>query len=155
MKKIILLPLMALALAISPVAFADKMCPCMDIQKMEKELNLTADQKNKIMEIRKQAKEQMKATWEQMKALHQQKKELVRSEKMDQAKLDELVNQKKELMASMMKTKIMTQHQIYNVLDENQKEKFAAMMDKWEQKKMEKMEKMKNMEDDSDDETDE
>lgn len=148
MKKIILLPFMAFALAISPVTFAkSKSCPCMDVQKLEKELNLTSEQKNKIMEIRKQAKEQMKGKWEEMKNLYKQKKELVRSEKMDEAKLDELINQKKEIIATMMKTKIMTKHQIYNVLDAKQKEQYAAMMDKWEHKKMEKM---KNMDDDDD-----
>lgn len=142
MKKLLLLPVMMIALAVSPVTFAKyKTCPCQDVKKMEKELNLTAEQKKKIKEIRKEAKDKMKAKWAEKKAIYKQKQELVRAEKLDEGKVDELVNQKKEIMASIMKTKITMQHDIYHVLDEGQKQKLSKMMDEWHQKKMEKKNK--------------
>ncbi|MCP0913451.1 MULTISPECIES: Spy/CpxP family protein refolding chaperone [Legionella] len=142
MKQIILLPLLALSLAFSPVTFANKgdgHCTCMHMKKMMQELNLTPEQQTKIKEIKDNAKSNMQAKREEMMSLKKQMKELVRSEKMDEAKLDQLINQKKELMASKMKAKIMMKNQIYNVLDAQQKAKFAAMMDKWEQEKSQEM----------------
>lgn len=129
MKKILTLSAVLLAFFMN-TAFANLGgggCGCM--AQMMQDLNLTADQQQKINQIRDQTKSQMQSQKDQMRALKGQINDLIKSEKIDEAKLDSLVNQKKDLMASMMKAKIKMKNQIYNVLDAQQKTKFAAMLD--------------------------
>ncbi|AHE67259.1 P pilus assembly/Cpx signaling pathway, periplasmic inhibitor/zinc-resistance associated protein [Legionella oakridgensis ATCC 33761 = DSM 21215] len=133
----ILLPALALSLAFSAPSFADKnggQCPCMRLQKLSQELDLTADQQAKIKAIKEQAQKDMSANEADMKNIRSQIKELIQSEKIDEDKLNKLIEQKKEIIASAMKTKIMMKNQIYNVLNAQQKAKFSALMDKWESK---------------------
>ncbi len=145
-KKMILLPALALSLTFSVPSFADQhengQCPCMRMQKISQELNLTADQKEKIKAIKEEARKSLQANKEEMISIRTQVKELIKSDKIDEAKLNKLLEQKKEILASKMKTKIMMKNQIYNVLNAQQKAKFSAMMDKWENKWKNKMKKM-------------
>ncbi|WP_207384182.1 Spy/CpxP family protein refolding chaperone [Legionella nagasakiensis] len=114
----------------------------MRMQKISQELNLTADQKEKIKAIKEEARKSLQANKEEMISIRTQVKELIKSDKIDEAKLNKLLEQKKEILASKMKTKIMMKNQIYNVLNAQQKAKFSAMMDKWENKWKNKMKKM-------------
>lgn len=163
-KKLLLVPALVLSLSTSPIALAniDKNqgegscnCPKMQMKKqMMQELNLTDAQKKQFETIKDETKEQMKSVYDQMKDLRNQIKELVTSDKMDQSKLDELVNKKKELYAERVKIKLQAKNKMYNVLNAEQKQKFSAMMEKLEQKKMERMKQMQNNQDSTSDDAD-
>lgn len=102
---------------------------CKKMQKLETELNLTATQKEKITEIKKQSKDEFKSTLNELKALKKEMKDFVKSETMDDKKLDELVTKKTELTGKLMKIKLKMKHEIYNILDEDQKTKFNKIME--------------------------
>jgi protein CpxP len=147
-KKIIWLPIIALSLLFSQASFshnehAGHKHVCM--KNAYQELNLSADQKSKISSIKAQARENMKGKWQEMHAIHQQMREVVRTNKLDHSKVDSLISRKKELVGSMMKTKLETRHQIYNVLDEKQKGKFDSLTKKCEMQHMNKKHNMQHM----------
>ncbi len=159
-KKIMFLPALALSMIFSHSTFADedmlkdKQCPCIKIQKMKQELNLTPEQHDKIKAFKEKLKDDKKAKKEQLMSINKQVRELVKEDKLDEAKLDQLINQKTEIMASMMKNNIKLKHEIYGVLDSKQKKQFSAIMEQWEKKHMKKMDMMRhdvNNDDDDDD----
>lgn len=146
LKKIIMCSSLALTLAIStPLVFADtataeptKTTMCqkrMDF--MAKTLQLDSTQQAKIKEIHDGAKAQMQANWQQMKGLRDQMKQLVASDKLDQDKLNTLVEQKTALMGTMMKARATMMNQVYNVLNDQQKKQFHEAMNKWDAQKKE------------------
>lgn len=134
-KKIFALIALSLSLILSQVAFADS-CNGEKMKKMFQSLNLDSAQQEKIKAIKDQLRESQKSNWEQMKTIRSQIHDLIKSDKLDESKLDSLIAQKKELMATMMKTRIMAKNQIYNVLNAQQKTKFEQMMKEWEEKRM-------------------
>jgi len=97
------------------------------MENMVQKLDLTADQKEKMMTMKKQAKAEMKAKHDEMHAIHKEMGPLVETDKMDEAKLDALIQQEKEVVASMTKNKMMLKHQFYGVLDAKQKAMFSTM----------------------------
>ena len=97
-------------------------------------LKLDEAQKAKIEAIREQAKATVRSTKEQMKELRAQMMQLIQSDNMDEAQLDSLINKKKDLIGSMMKTKAMAKHQIYIILNPQQKVQFQQMMKQWEER---------------------
>ncbi len=136
-KKIMWIPAALLSLTMSQASFADhhgmmsdKMsCPCINMHEATEELNLTAIQKEQIKAIKEQSKSTFEATRQQMQAIRTQMHDLIKSDKIDEAKLTDLVNQKTAMMATMMKEKAMMKNKIYNLLDVKQKEKYAGMME--------------------------
>lgn len=104
------------------------------MKKMLSTLKLDDAQKAKIESIREQAKANQKANWEQMKALKVEMNQLIQSDTMDQAQLDSLITKKKDLIGSMMKAKAMAKHEIYTILNPQQKIQFQQMMKQWEEK---------------------
>lgn len=142
-KKMMWIAAFAISLIFGQAAFADthveksgKTCGCWGerFKQMVDTLKLDDSQQAKIKAIKEQAKASEKSNWEQMKALRVQIDQLVQSDNVDQAKLDGLINQKKELFGSMMKTKIMAKHQIYGVLNAQQKKQYQQMVKQWEEK---------------------
>ncbi|WED44503.1 Spy/CpxP family protein refolding chaperone [Legionella cardiaca] len=112
-------------------------CGCADrMHKMMSSLNLDATQQTKINAIKSQLKETLKSNWDQMKSIRSQIHELVTSDTMDDSKLNSLIDQKKELLAQMMKAKIKAKQQIYSLLNTQQKSQFKQMMQQWEEKRM-------------------
>ncbi|MCX7115315.1 MAG: Spy/CpxP family protein refolding chaperone [Gammaproteobacteria bacterium] len=147
MIKKMLLPALVLSLSFSQAAFSHEShqtgCPydhC--VRAAVKSVHLTKDQQTKVDAMKAEMKASLHGKWSEMKELHAQAKVLIRSEKMDEAKLDTLINQKKELMGSIMKTKIMMKHHMYNVLDAKQKASLSTKMDQCEKEKMDAMKKM-------------
>jgi Spy/CpxP family protein refolding chaperone len=125
----------------SQAIFADEhdksySCPkmAMMMDKLKSELNLTEEQQQKIEMFKKQMMDQIEANKAKLKSIRDQMHELVRAPQLDQTKLDTLVNEKKEILGTMMKNKITMKHQIYNMLTEEQKKKWDEMMQKWESK---------------------
>ncbi|GGI75714.1 Spy/CpxP family protein refolding chaperone [Legionella impletisoli] len=155
-KSLILLSVLTLTLSFSPMTFAESEmkgeCPCKRMEHMKKltqGLNLTADQKKQIDAIKEDAKKQMMQLHEQKMALKKQFHDLITADKLDESKVDELVNKKKEIYAEKVRLMVETKNKIYNVLNAEQKQKFENMMDKWQQKRMDAMKKMQNQNDNS------
>ncbi|WP_133129272.1 Spy/CpxP family protein refolding chaperone [Legionella yabuuchiae] len=155
-KSLVLLPILALSLSFSPITYADTQmkaeCPCKRMEQMKKitkDLDLTADQKKQIDAIKEDSKKQLMDIHQQMMNLKKQMKDLVTVDKLDESKVDELVNQKKELVAEKTKLMLQTKNKIYNVLNAEQKQKYESMLEQWQQKRMDAMKKMQNQKDTS------
>lgn len=132
-NRLLVLPTLVLTLATSQIAFAHsgEFAKCM--KDAYKSLNLTTEQQNKINTLKDQVKTNLKDKEVQMKAMHEQVKALVQADTLDQSKLDALINQKKEIIGDMMKSKIMMRHEVYHLLTPKQKEQFATHVEKCEQ----------------------
>ncbi|MBA4696169.1 MAG: Spy/CpxP family protein refolding chaperone [Legionella sp.] len=98
------------------------------MKKMMHELNLDKAQQDKIKSIKDELKVSQKSNWDQMRGLHKQVHEIIQSNTLDNAKLDQVVDQKKELLGRMMKAHITAKQQMYNVLNDKQKAKLNQMM---------------------------
>lgn len=146
-KKIISLLALLFSLTFTQIAFADKdatnaSCGCKN--NIYKKLELTPEQQTQIKAIREQANIIKIAKQKEMLSVNNQIQELIKADKLDEAKLDSLLNQKKELMASMIKNKVIVKHQIYNIFTAPQKEKYNEMMKAWEQKRLQKLNNVQN-----------
>lgn len=135
-KKIILLPALMLSLAFSQGAFSheDEMMKLKEhhvcMHHAVSQLNLTQDQKTKIKTIKEQAKQEMKKAKSELHAIRMKMRPLVDTDTLDVAKLDALIQQKKDIIGAVMKTKLMAKHQMYTILDAKQKVMFNEMATK-------------------------
>lgn len=91
-------------------------------------LNLNADQQARIKAIKDQLKSDTKDTWDQLDDVRGQIHALMQSDKVDEAKLDSLVDKKIELLGKGMKAKIKAKNQMYNVLTAEQKTQFQSLL---------------------------
>ncbi|KGP63459.1 hypothetical protein EP47_05560 [Legionella norrlandica] len=133
-KKYIWLTAFAFLLTLGQPVFADtndnnqsKPCLCRDFKKQFSKLNLTQEQKAKIKAIKTQARSITKANYKQLKVIKQQINALIMSEKIDEAKLDNLISQRNKITGAMLKNRIMMKNQIYNVLTNEQKLQYKNM----------------------------
>lgn len=108
--------------------------PMMKMMMIENKLNLTQEQKDKLKSFRVQNQAQLQGSREKMKTLRNEMHELVKSDKIDEAKLDSLIAQKKELMGELMKNKVMMHHQLYSILNDSQKQQLEAMRNNMQSK---------------------
>lgn len=150
-RKIVSLLVLVASIALSQITFADSnttksdtksSCPCKN--KFYKKLDLTPEQQTQINAIREQANVLRAAKQKEMQALDNQIQDVSRADQLDEAKLDALLNLKKEIMASLIKSKIMVKHQVYNVLTAQQKEKYNEMMKDLESKRLQKLNNLQN-----------
>ena len=145
-KRIFWVAALALSLLFGQTAFANsseeksgKSCGCGDnMKRLVESLKLDDKQQASLKAIKEQTKESEKANWQQMKDVRLQIDQLVQSDKMDENKLNELINKRAELFAAMIKTKVMAKHQIYTLLNAQQKTQYQQMMKQWEDKQMSK-----------------
>ncbi|WP_298622121.1 Spy/CpxP family protein refolding chaperone [uncultured Legionella sp.] len=140
-KKFIWLSVCALALIIGQPSFAcpaeknpTKHCHCNDIKSSANQLNLSDEQKAKIKTIKSQARVSFKANRDKLKALRQQINTLARAEKIDEAKLDNLISQISKIKSAQLKNHILMRHQIYTLLTDKQKQQYQEIMKQHEQK---------------------
>lgn len=56
---------------------------------------------------------------------------MIQSNKIDEAKLDSLIEKISKIRGSMLKNRIMMQHQMFSLLNEKQKAKFLELKKKW------------------------
>lgn len=134
-KKLIGIPtLVALSLSFSPLAFSDNFGPMKCMQEVMRQLKLTPDQESKIGALKVKFKESMGDKETQMRVLHGQIRMMVQSDNMDESKLDALISEKKDLIGTIMKNKIMLDHQIYVLLDISQKGMFINGVNNCEKK---------------------
>ena len=135
-KKFIWLSAITLILSLVQPSFActgnDKHCNTHHrFDKLAKELNLTTDQKAKIKAYREQVRAHLKSNYAQLRSLREQINNLVKADTIDEAKLDSLIEQVNKIRGSMLKRKVMMQHEMYTLLNEKQKAKFLELKKKW------------------------
>jgi len=153
-KKIISSTVLAFFLSFNQAAFAmtsttdsNKQCSCGErFKNMMASLNLTPEQKDKIKAIKAQARQALKGKVKEMRSIRMQINTIVRSDTVDETKLDALINQKKDMIGNFMKHRAMVKHQIYMLLNDKQKAQLQQMSNKW----AEKMDKMHMQHDDDD-----
>lgn len=138
-KKLIWLSALVFAFVLGQPGFAcDKSNPhCSMHQRFDKlaqELQLTPEQKAKMKTYKEQARASMKANHAQLKALRGQINTLVKSDKIDEAKLNGLVEQVNKIRGNMLKNRIMMQHELYSILTDKQKAKYQELKQGWEKK---------------------
>ncbi|WP_454780828.1 Spy/CpxP family protein refolding chaperone [Legionella sp. WA2022007384] len=136
MKKLIWLSTIALVLILGQPSFAcigdSKNCNSPHrFDKLAQELNLTADQKAKLKAYKENAKANFKENYAQLRLLRSQINSLVQTDKIDEAKLDALIEKVNIIRASMLRSKIMMQHKMFALLNDNQKAKFLELKKKW------------------------
>lgn len=98
---------------------------------LAQELDLTANQKAQIKAYKKEARASYKEHYAKLRSLRNQVNSLVQSDKIDESKLDNLVEQINTIRGSMLKSRIMMQHKLYTLLNEKQKAKFLELKKKW------------------------
>ncbi|MDP1604715.1 MAG: Spy/CpxP family protein refolding chaperone [Legionella sp.] len=138
-KKIVLLPLVALSFNLAQPVFADEVktpaastCTCKPMDKMANVLNLDDNQVAQIKSIKAKARADRKANIEKLHAIRVQIKGLILSKTMDETQLDNLINQKTAILNAMMKARVISKNQIYNILNPKQQLAFQQMMKDWE-----------------------
>ena len=119
-------------------------CSCTCNKPSVKELHLSAEQETKIKAIREQASVVKAMNMKAMLTIHNQIEKLIRIGKLDDIKLDVLLDQKKDIMATMIKNRILVKHEIYSVLTPQQKTQYDGMMLTWEKNNMEKLDNMQD-----------
>lgn len=137
-KKFIWLSIVVLSLTIGQTSFAcatDKNktahCDCKQgSSRTTDKLNLTDEQKVKIQALKTQNLQTFKTNIQKLKAIRPQIISLINSDKMDETKLDALLAQRSQIKNSMVKNRIMMQHQIYSLLTEEQKSKYRDLTKK-------------------------
>lgn len=140
MKKLIWLATFTLAFILGQPSFAScdkdqKHCSAHQrFDKLATALELTPEQKEKIKTYKEQARASMKENHTQLKALRSQITVLVKSDKIDEAKLDDLVAQVNKIKGAMLKSRIMMQHELYTLLTDKQKAKYQELKQQWEDK---------------------
>ncbi len=133
-KKFIWLVTLLLTLILGQSSYADcdkNQKHCNKFNQLTTELNLTAEQQEKVKEFKKQSKNSMKESYKQLKDLHNQIDALVTADKIDETKLDGLINQINQIRGAMLKNRIMIQHQVYTILTPEQKTKFQELKKQW------------------------
>nr|WP_238147823.1 hypothetical protein [Legionella pneumophila] len=75
-----------------------------------------------------QAQKSIKENYRQLKAIKEQINALIANEKLDEAKLDSLINQRNKIAGTMLKNRVMMKNQIYNQLTNEQKSQYKKNM---------------------------
>lgn len=139
--KFLWLPAIALFLMLGQPALAcstekaDAPCHCSNkMKQISSKLSLSDAQKIQVKTIRTKAHTRAKANYTELKNIKAQINTLIRTNKMDETKLDALIAQRSKLQAAMLKNHIMMQHQIYSLLNDKQKAQFDAIKKQQETK---------------------
>lgn len=142
-NKVLSLSALALSLSLtqtSVFAESEGMQHCFHGERLHKivdELNLTPEQKEKIHSIRDNARETYRAKFKEIRSLRMQINEAFKSGPVDETKMDSFVNQKKEIVGVIFKTRLMERNDISNVLTDQQRQKLYELIQKWEDKHQE------------------
>jgi protein CpxP len=105
-RNIITLLAFLISISLTQITFADNnnskaSCSCKN--KLYKKLDLTAEQQTQIKAINDQASIIKLAKQKEMLKINNEIHELIKADKLDESKLDTLLTQKKDLMASIIK----------------------------------------------------
>lgn len=135
-KKFIWLSTILLALIIGQPSFAcigdSKHCNSHHrLDMLAQELNLTTEQKAKLKAYKEKARASLKENYGQLRLLRNQINSLVKADKLDEAKLDTLIEKVNKIRGAMLKSKILMQHEMFSLLNDKQKAKFLELKEKW------------------------
>ena len=151
-KKILCLSALALSMSLSQVTLACSSDQCSSEQcssehmkgfsgdrfeKVTEKLDLNAEQTVKVHAIKEQAKKELEQKFEEIHAVRHQINELYRATKLDESKLDSLVQKETEIFGSVLKMGAMERRDVYNVLTEQQRVKLADLIQQREEKHQE------------------
>lgn len=131
MKKIfnLIVFTMVAALTLSTNSFAmDATQKKASLIQMVEKLNLSADQKKQLSQIKSQQTTEYTATFAKVKMINKQLHALSKDKVMDEKKLDILINQKKELLGAIMKRNIIVRQQVTQILNPEQHAQLHRMM---------------------------
>ncbi len=134
MKKTLSIMVFVLsAVAFSQNALASKTRKChkkasLKITKFIKSLDLTDEQRQKIKTIKRKQSKNALPKWHQVKQLKKQIRNMAYEKQYDENQLNQLIDKKYQLIASLSKSKIKSKHAIFAVLNENQKEKYRNLL---------------------------
>lgn len=103
------------------------------LQNMLQSLNLTDDQQTKVNAIIAQTTTANAPYKQQLQTLQNQIKQLITGDSLNEQQLDSIITQKKNIMGSMLRNKIMAKYQIYQLLNSQQKTQFQQQMSTWGQ----------------------
>ena len=141
-KLIFLLSVLFISYSINqPVLAADTSttnkcsCPMLKKHSLLEKLNLTDEQKTQIASIKAKYKEQLVANRGEYKKLISSMNGLIKSDKIDEAMLDNLANQRKDLSAERFKLKVHMKHEIYQVLTPDQQKQLEVVLQSLQQAK--------------------
>ena len=133
--------LIACSFVLSPFSFAKShskptSTPCggAEVKMLVEKLALDTKQQANVCDIKSQLRANMQSNWENLRTVHMQINQEVMSDKMNETKLDVLIDAKVQLFTAMMKARAMSDHQIYTSLNAEQKTKFQAMIKQQEEK---------------------
>ncbi len=99
-------------------------------KKVKQELNLTSEQRGKIEAIEKQYMEQMKQIMEKKRGKHRELMEKLKGASPDEAELNRLADEIAGINAELLKMRVKMTIEYKKVLDEKQREKFDAALEK-------------------------
>lgn len=127
-KKLLWIILIISSLTLSNLAFSAPPYCRLGLNKLVQMINLDSAQKEKIKPILDQLKSTISGARSQMHGLGEQITQQVDSTDMNQGTLDSLISQKVKLIGEMIKAKLMAKHQIFGILNPQQREKLQSMV---------------------------
>lgn len=134
-KSLLWIGAVSFSLALGQSAFAHNMrCGDGMMKKMIEHFKLDDAQKAKVKPVLEQMKATIQSNWDQMRDLRMQLNQQVMSDNMDQAAVDSIIDKKTKLMGDMTRTRMSVKHQIYTMLNPQQKAAYQAIVKKWQAK---------------------
>jgi protein CpxP len=134
--KIMTLSAFICSLTLSPLFAAppptQPTCPAScNCDNQAKQIVLSPEQKTKIMNILSENTSSHRAIQIQLDALREQIEALVSGDRLDEKSLDILTQKQASLLAQRMKTRALSEHQIYSILTPEQKTHFKQIHQFW------------------------
>jgi protein CpxP len=104
------------------------------LKRLFKRLDLTTEQRGQIKEIVQNSKQELKRFDKQKQAYRQEVAALVKSDIFDEQAYYSLKDKHNQLLSDIEITRLKTRHSIYQVLNDQQREKLAQLKQKRKQK---------------------
>lgn len=131
MNKLVSISVMTLIFSFSPFACAQDTIARVDpncYNEYQAKLILNPDQQAQFQALQALSASESKELLSQEIAMHDQVNALVQSESLDESKLAELINEKKELAGNALRKEIELKHTFYHILTEDQRVIFIQML---------------------------
>lgn len=138
-KSLILIPValsMAVLVAIAANAHEREAVPKKHMVQILRQLDLSMEQKMSLRSVMRGAKDQVVLLREDLRKMRSEVMELLTSGNVNQQSIDAVLNQYEPMLRLIMKTQGNTKNTIYELLDDEQREKALELM----QKKMARLE---------------
>jgi len=131
-NKLLCASVVAIVVSFSQQALADDPKPGtpnpMPSMQLSKELSLTPEQMTRLSTLQQEIRSKMTGLQTEFHSINDEINTISKSSPIDEAKLNALIDKKKEIVGVMMKNKAMLVHEIYTMLTPDQKSKFDEMV---------------------------